>query len=192
MRHDSFFRYIFRHVRVIGLLCCMGLATMGLVTAQVYAAPPNPPPTPGGGVSNPYSPAYGHAYRHGAVPTRETHAQMKAWEASQAATSSNNLNYGGGVGGVGVTTGHAQVYLVFYGSQWGSSSTDSNGNMTLSGDSLGMAPRLQQLMKGLGNNGELWSGVMTQYCDGVATGSQTCPGSSAHVGYPYGGALSGL
>ena len=30
-----------------------------------------------------------------------------------------------------------------------------------------MAPRLQQLFKGIGTRGELWSGVMTQYCEGV-------------------------
>jgi serine protease len=33
---------------------------------------------------------------------------------------------------------------------------------------------------------------MTQYCQGVATGSQTCPTSAAHVGYPTGGALAGV
>jgi serine protease len=30
-------------------------------------------------VANPYSPAYGHAYRHGAVPTRETLNLMKTF-----------------------------------------------------------------------------------------------------------------
>ena len=46
--------------------------------------------------------------------------------------------------------------------------------------------------KGLGNGGETWSGVMTQYCEGVPAGTTTCPSSSAHVGYPTGGALAGV
>ena len=33
---------------------------------------------------------------------------------------------------------------------------------------------------------------MTQYCEGVATGSQTCPGTAPHVGYPTGGTLAGV
>jgi serine protease len=107
--------------------------------------------------------------------------------------SANNLNYGGGIDGIGVTTGPQKVYLVFYGSQWGSQSTNSNGDVTLSGDPSGLAPYVQEFMKGLGTGGELWSGVLTQYCDGVATGSQTCPASNTqHVGYPTGGALAGV
>ncbi|MBV9380445.1 MAG: hypothetical protein JOY82_16040, partial [Streptosporangiaceae bacterium] len=107
--------------------------------------------------------------------------------------SRNDLSYGGGIDGIGVTTGHEKVYLVFYGSQWGSQGTDSSGDVTLSGDPSGEAPYLQQLIKGLGTNNELWSGVMTQYCDGVATGAQSCPASNTkHVAYPSGGALSGV
>ncbi|TLY97139.1 MAG: hypothetical protein E6K36_20010, partial [Gammaproteobacteria bacterium] len=30
---------------------------------------------------NPYAPAYGHAYRHGAVPTREAARRMREWAA---------------------------------------------------------------------------------------------------------------
>src|SRR5262249_32213981 len=52
---------------------------------------------------------------------------------------------------------------------------------------------LQELFKGLGTNGELWSGVMTQYCDGVAAGAQSCPASNTqHVAYPAGGVLAGV
>jgi hypothetical protein len=54
-------------------------------------------------------------------------------------------------------------------------------------------PRLQEFFKGVGTNGETWSGVMTQYCDGVAQLAQSCPASNAeHVAYPTGGALSGV
>jgi hypothetical protein len=138
---------------------------------------------------NPYAPSYGHPYRHGAVPTVAAHQQMQSFGTAHpnaVAPAGANLAYGGGVDGIGVTTGHERVYLVFYGSQWGTSGTDGNGNTTFSGDTNGMAPRLQQLFKALGVN-ELWSGVMTQYCEGIASGSQTCPASSAHVAYPTGG-----
>ncbi|GAA0695981.1 PKD domain-containing protein [Dyella marensis] len=150
-------------------------------------------------VANPYAPNYDHPYRHGAVPTREAHAQMKQWAAfhlaTPAATGTQTLSYGGGIDGIGVTSGTPKVYLVVYGSQWGTAGTDANGNMTLSGDSAGAVPYLQQMFKGLGTNGELWSGVMTQYCDGagVSSGATACPTGASYVGYPTGGAtLAGV
>ena len=149
---------------------------------------------------NPYSPAYGHAYRHGVVPTREAHARMRQFAAAHAATSATTatgtetLSYGGGVDGIGVTSGTPKVYLVVYGSQWGSAGTDANGNMTLSGDPVGAVPYLENLFKGLGTGGELWSGTMTQYCDGstVANGATSCPSGAPHIGYPTGGAFAGI
>jgi serine protease len=119
---------------------------------------------------------------------------MQSWAASHARGASNrNLRYGGAVEGIGVTTGAEKVYLVFYGSQWGSQGTGTNGNITLSGDPSGEAGVLQQLFKGLGTGGELWSGVMTQYCQGVARGVTSCPASNTqHVAYPSGGALAGV
>ncbi|BCL78259.1 hypothetical protein ccbrp13_07240 [Ktedonobacteria bacterium brp13] len=115
-------------------------------------------------------------------------------QAHPAATSSNTLYYGGGIDGIGVTSGHEKVYLVFWGTQWGTQSTDSNGNLTFSSDSAGGAPKLQNMFKGLGTGNELWSGTMTQYCDGsgVLSGASTCASSTAHVSYPTGGALSGV
>ena len=101
------------------------------------------------------------------------------------------LRYGGGTGGIGVTTGHPSVYLVFWGSQWGTPAT-AKGIVTLAGDPSGMAPYLQELFKGLGTGGELWSGVVTQFCQGVKAGATSCPaGNRQHVGYPSGGALAG-
>ncbi|HXA57613.1 MAG TPA: putative Ig domain-containing protein [Streptosporangiaceae bacterium] len=179
-----------RLTRRAGLTVLTTLALVAGGLAATPAADAASPPTP-----NPYSPAYQHPYRHGVVPTIPTAARMNTYvrtHHSVPLASANNLNYGGGIDGIGVTTGHQKVYLIFYGSQWGSAGTDSNGNTTLSGDPSGEAPYLQNLFKGLGGGGELWSGVMTQYCEGVATGSQTCPASSAHVGYPTGGALSGV
>jgi serine protease len=149
----------------------------------------------GPAAANPYSPAYQHPYREGVVPTVQGLSQMRHWAANQpqARASTRNLRYGGGIDGIGVTTGHEKVYLVFYGSQWGTQSTNASGDVTLSGDPSGQAPYVQELMKGLGTNGELWSGVMTQYCDGVAVRAQTCPSTNTeHVAYPTGGALAGV
>ncbi len=144
--------------------------------------------------SNPYAPNYQHSYRHGVVPTRETLGKMNAWKAANPTPndSSQNLRYGGGVDGIGVTIGAPKVYLVFWGTQWGTQGTDGNGDLTFSNDSAGAAPRLQEMFKGLGTNGELWSGTDTQYCQGVATGTQICGNNGTHVPYPTGGALSGV
>ena len=61
------------------------LLTVATAFAASAAAPaasaPSPSSASGGGVTNPYSPAYGHPYRHGAVPTRELNTQMHRWEA---------------------------------------------------------------------------------------------------------------
>jgi ricin-type beta-trefoil lectin protein len=147
------------------------------------------------GQANPYSPAYRHPYRHGVVPMRGTLKLMRSWAAAHPAVqplSANNLVYGGGIDGIGVTTGSEKVYLVFYGSEWGTPGTDSNGNTTFSGDISGEAPYLQQLFKGLGKGGERWSGVMTQYCDGAPTGAQKCVPVSSQVAYPSSTVLAGV
>jgi hypothetical protein len=126
-----------------------------------------------------------HPFGGRSFPTR-------AHAAAAAKPNRNNLHYGGGVDGIGVTTGSPKVYVVFYGSQWGTAGTDANGYTTLSGDPKAMGPRLQAMFKGLGTNGELWSGVMTQYCEGVAAGSQSCSASNPHVAYPTSNALAGV
>jgi hypothetical protein len=173
------------------------LAALALTAGAQAAAPAvQTTATPAPTTSDPYSPAYQHAYRRGVVPTVPEAAKMRSWSAQHAAApalSASNLRYGGGIDGIGVTTGAERVYLVFDGSQWGTQGTDADGNLTLSGDPAGEAPYLQQMFKGLGTNGDLWSGVMTQYCDGVAAGVQTCPSSSTeHVAYPTGVALAGV
>jgi serine protease len=96
------------------------------------------------------------------------------------------LAFGGGVDGVGVTSGAPRVYLVFYGSQW------VQGG---SGDPMGVSRFLQALFTGIGTGGERWSGTMTQYCDGptVPAGATRCdPAATPHVGYPNLGALAGV
>lgn len=173
--------------RRFGALAAGSALTLGMVALQsggAGAQPSNAAGATGTSGPNPYSPAYGHAYRHGAVPTREQQAEMNTWAATHALTTTSTgpetLSYGGGIGGVGVTSGIPQIYLVFWGSQWTTGSGDPNGAATY----------VQNLFKGLGTNNEGWSGTMTQYCDGsVATGSTTCPSGSSHVGYPTGGGV---
>jgi serine protease len=62
------------------------------------------------------------------IPTIPQAAKMHGWATQHRAAlalSANDLSYGGGID---VTTGHEQVYLVFYGSQWGTQGTDANGS----------------------------------------------------------------
>ncbi|WP_404630341.1 hypothetical protein [Dyella ginsengisoli] len=181
-------KYSSRWLGIIGAAALLGVSAGAMAGAA-----------PGSSDTNPYSPAYGHAYRHGPVPTREAHDLMRSWAALHAArtsgtASSKLLGFGGGVDGIGVTSGTPKVYLVVYGSQWGTAGTDASGNMTLSNDAVGAVPYLEKLFAGLGTGGELWSGTMTQYCDGplVSSGATFCPSGAPHIGYPTGGALAGI
>jgi serine protease len=123
--------------------------------------------------------------RFGPVP-------MRGRPGAVPSTSPDNLQYGGGTDGIGVTTGKPQVYIVYWGSDWGAPTTDGQGYVHLANDASGLAPYQQAFFKGIGTGGETWSGVETQYCQDVPVGTQTCPDSAAHVGYPTGGALAGV
>jgi serine protease len=111
-----------------------------------------------------------------------------------AASGSETLSYGGGVDGIGVQSGHSKVYLVFYGTQWGSQSTDASGNAKFSGDPNGAASAVQKMFKDIGTGGETWSADLTQWCDGpnVASGATSCPSNANFVPYQSGGVLSGV
>src|SRR5690348_12680810 len=152
---------------------------------------------------NPYSPRNGHPYRHGVIPTRGLHEKMKDWAKAHKvgfATSANTLFYGGGTssssqGNVGVANAKVKVYLVFYGSGWGTQSTNASGDAVFSGDPDGAAPVTQEMFKGIGTGNELWSADLTQWCQGIASGSQSCPSgtpSSSFVPYQSGGILAGV
>jgi len=182
-----------------------GLASLALVTGAMMAATapqavaaPVMPQAQHSTVANPYSPEYGHAYRHGALPTIQRNATMKSWAAAQSApdvaTGPETLSYGGGIDGIGVNDGHSKVYLVFYGTQWGTESTNSSGDATFSGDPDGGAPVAQEMFKGIGTGGELWSADLTQWCDGpnVAAGATSCPSNASFVPYQSGGVLAGV
>jgi serine protease len=159
----------------------------------------------GSSTANPYSPSYQHSYRHGVIPTITQQQKMNQWDSSHpqsaavnAATGTETLSYGGGIDGIGVQSGSkSKVYLVFYGTQWGTQSTDANGNAKFSGDSSAVASVTQQMFKGIGTNGELWSADLTQWCDGagVASGAVACPTNlpaSQYISYQSGGVLAGV
>lgn len=175
---------------------CVPLSPAAGAIAAPVATTAGGPGGRGTGPVDPYAPSYRHPYRHGAVPTRQAQARMAAYQAQHQAAGPDVapglLQYGGGSSGFGVVTGQPKVYLVFWGSAWGTASTNSQGDTTFSGDPYGGAPFLQELFKGLGTNGELWSGVMTQYCEGVPVGSTSCPATAPHVAYPSGGVLAGV
>jgi serine protease len=83
----------------------------------------------------------------------------------------NNLFYHGGVGGVGVETA-PKIYLVFWGSQW------------TNNDPSGEAGIEQNFFNGVG--GSSWNNSVTQYCQGVASGTIFCNGAGTPAGNPSG------
>ena len=89
-----------------------------------------------------------------------------------------------------VVSGPPKVYLVLWGSQWGSVTSDAQGLPVAPGDPLGAANYLARMYASLGTGGETWSGVLTQYC-AAPSGATVCASSAPHVGYPTGGALAG-
>src|SRR5579884_873289 len=171
------------------------LATAMTVTAL---APASAATTSASSAVNPYSPAYQHSYRHGVIPTIGQLAKMRAYAAAHpnatTATGPETLSYGGGIDGIGVQSGHSKVYIVFYGTQWGTSSTDANGNLKFTGDPSGVASVAQQMFKGIGTNGETWSADLTQWCDGpnVTAGATSCPSNANFIPYQSGGVLAGV
>jgi len=160
-------------------------------TAPAFAEGRQPAPS----VPNSTALTAGHSYRHGVIANRTkatTQTRSNAASTATARYTFTGLQYFGGTDGVGVVTGQPKVYLVFWGTQWGTQSTNAKGDATFSGDTAGMAPVQQEFFKGLGTNSEGWSKVMTQYCEGVSAGASTCPAGAPHVGYPTGGALAGV
>ena len=89
-------------------------------------------------------------------------------------TRSSNLSYHGGVGGIGVEP-TPKVYLVAWGSQWGTNgSNDPSREVAL----------LQSFYGDVG--GSQWLSSVTQYCQGVASGTVTCGSAGQHAGNPGG------
>jgi serine protease len=175
-------------------------AAAALVALGGAVAGVGPTPAPAGATATPTGrtdPSLGHPYRHGAVPRLST-ASAPTAPTPDAAPRDNALpgllSYGGGVAGLsgaGVTTGSPRVYLVFYGGQWGAES-GSGTTATFAVDPDAVAPTLEHFFAGLGTDNEPWSDIVTQYCDGVASGATSCAGSSLRVPYPSAPVLAGV
>ena len=102
---------------------------------------------------------------HGAVIHLTTEGAQRARLARS--TRSSNLYYHGGTGGIGVETA-PRVYVVFWGSQW-------NNN-----DPSGEAGIVQSFLKGVG--GSSWLNSVSQYCQGVSSGTYFCNGAGTPAG----------
>jgi serine protease len=111
-------------------------------------------------------PAVVHPTVEAAKKFHEIQAQLSPDIA--AASTANDLIYNGGTSGIGVETA-PKVYLVFWGSQWSS-------------DPSGEASILEQFFNGLG--GSSWLNTVTQYCQGVSSGTIFCSGSGQAAGNP--------
>ena len=90
---------------------------------------------------------------------------------------SKNLVYNGGVSGIGVETA-PRVYLILWGSQW-------NG-----GDPSGEATILNDFLSNVG--GSSWLNSVTQYCQGVASGTEFCNGGSGTAAGNQAGMFQGV
>lgn len=108
----------------------------------------------------------GHA-NTSAVSYMRTVPGAKAAHGHGGGGGSNNLSYHGGVGGIGVETA-PKVYLVLWGAQWNSN------------DPSGEASILQSFLSDVG--GSSWLNSVTQYCQGVATGTVFCNGAGTAAG----------
>jgi hypothetical protein len=85
---------------------------------------------------------------------------------AKAHATAAKLTYHGGVGGIGVETA-PKIYLVQWGSQWNS------------GDPSGEIALLKSFYAGA--MGSSWLNSVSQYCQGVASGTVTCPSTAAHA-----------
>ena len=115
------------------------------------------------------------AHSSGMTPLRNAHVMSVRGKAKAKPCHScagNNLSYHGGVGGVGVETGADKVYLIYWGSQW-------NNN-----DPSGEAAIEQSFFNHVG--GSSWNNSVTQYCEGVASGTIICGSSGTHATNPTG------
>jgi hypothetical protein len=83
--------------------------------------------------------------------------------------ASPNLTYHGGTGGIGVET-QPMVYLVLWGSQW--TNNDPSGEEVI----------LTSFFSEVG--GSPWANSVTQYCQGVSSGTVVCPVGATLAGNP--------
>ncbi len=129
-------------------------AAMALVISTIGTVAAAPQPTSGAALSN--AEAMGIFRGQSAKPSRRPHG------------GNNNLSYGGGP----VQTSPV-VYISWWGPEWGTVS--SSGGYT---NEQAMA-YTEGFFGGVGTTS--WNNVVGQYCQGVASGAQSCPSGSAFI-----------
>jgi hypothetical protein len=96
---------------------------------------------------------------------RETDARAR--HNGKPASTSNELSYHGGTSGIGVETA-PKIYLVLWGSQWNNNDPSSEATI------------LENFYRGVG--GSSWLNSVTQYCQGVPSGTVFCGGAGQAAG----------
>ena len=146
------------------LAMASAVSVLGLMTSPVFAQ----------GSGN-------ELVNHGnAMKTANAAAHSKV--AAATSLAAEQMTYHGGQ----VQTAQ-KVYVVFYGSQWGTAG--SNGLPTT--DPAGEAPLYTKFISSLYGTGDNWSTSTTQYCSGVAVGTVNCGTAGTHVDHPSASPLAG-
>jgi hypothetical protein len=149
----------------IALLASLSFGSVSFLNAQSGQAADDDGPPGGARQLEPGQPA---------VVIHATVERMEKFRAAHgspfSSNKSTNLSYHGGTGGIGVETA-PKVYLVLWGSQWGS-------------DPSGEASILESFFNGVG--GSSWLNSVTQYCQGVASGTILCNGAGTPAGNQQG------
>jgi serine protease len=143
------------------------LATAALPVANAQVGQLNKPVNPGGSIvlERGQPPVTIHATVQAMDEFRKQQAHGNACH-HNCGGGSNNLSYHGGIGGIGVETA-PKIYLVLWGSQWSS-------------DPSGEAQILENFYTGAGSSS--WLNSVTQYCQGVASGTIFCNGAGQAAG----------
>ncbi|HEV2110857.1 MAG TPA: hypothetical protein VGT99_05835 [Gammaproteobacteria bacterium] len=149
----------------------LGAALLSAAVTNAVAAQPEPMVYEGtaGGVryiEEGQPPVIIHPTVEGARQERETNRLNPA---KGGGTSGGNLNYHGGTGGIGVETA-PKIYLILWGSQWTNNDPSNEAGI------------LQNFLSGIG--GSAWFNSVTQYCQGVPTGTVFCNGAGTPAGNP--------
>ena len=144
----------------LSLVACF---TVGVLHAQWSNQPADSDGNPGGSRQLEAGQPYVQVH-----PTVDKMEKYRAAHGSRPGSggSSKLLSYHGGTGGVGVETA-PKVYLVLWGSQWAN-------------DPSGEAQILENFFNGVG--GSPWLNSVTQYCQGVSTGTTNCKGAGTPAG----------
>lgn len=148
---------------VVPLLGCFFASTFSVLYAQAPQQTINSQGAPGG-----------MRYIEEGQPSVVIHSTVEAEQqyreahgGGNPASTANDLYYHGGTGGIGVET-TPKIYLVLWGSQW--NNNDPSGEEAL----------LHNFFTGVG--GSSWLNSVTQYCQGVASGTFYCNGAGTPAG----------